>query len=186
MNNWLVGLVTLVTLFALDARASNSNVTSAAAVQSLEDELSALSPQVRKVEADRAAACAYATAANLKVQYQVIGPPLFHNFLVNTGIRKRGLCYQWAEDLIASLDQLRLRSLELHWGVARANTMREHNCVVLTARGRPFAEGVVLDCWRNSGRLFHGAVAHDHYPWHEDVWDWRAHVFALTTLAKGS
>jgi hypothetical protein len=141
----------------------------ARAIDSLRQQLIELSPTVRPDEAQRVAECAYSSARQLTRDYGVLGPPLFHNFLVNTGIRKRGLCYQWAEDLFACLDRLQLNSLELRWGEARAGTLREHNCVVVTAKGQSFGEGIVLDCWRHGGRLFVGHVATDHYPWKEDA-----------------
>jgi hypothetical protein len=96
------------------------------------------------------------------------GPPSFQNFLVNLGIRKRGLCFQWAEDLLAQLDALKVTTLELHWAEAYAGNWREHNCVVVTAKGQPFRDGILLDCWRHSGHLFWSAVATDNYPWIED------------------
>ena len=114
------------------------------------------------------AECAYATAAQLRHDYGVIGPPLFQNFLVNFGVRKRRLCFQWAEDLLAQLGALKLRTLELHWAEARAGSLREHNCVVITAKDQPFREGIILDCWRHSGHLFWSPLATDHYPWIED------------------
>jgi len=112
--------------------------------------------------------CADDTSRALARQYRVIGPALFHNFLVNSGIRRRGLCFQWTEDLLVPLEALQLKSLELHWAVARPGTLREHNCVVVAARGQPFAQGVVLDAWRHAGRLYWGPVATDHYPWRKD------------------
>ncbi len=67
------------------------------------------------------------------------------------------------------LQALRLTTLELHWAEARPGTLREHNCVVVTARGQPFAQGIVLDGWRNSGRLFWSPVVLDHhYPWRKN------------------
>jgi len=132
------------------------------------DRLAALAPSVRAAEAQEVATCAYRTADQLRRDYAVVGPPLFHNFLVNTGIRKRGLCFQWAEDLLARLDGLKLSTLELHWAEARAGTWREHNCVVVTAKGQSFGSGIVLDCWRHSGHLYWDALAADHYPWVED------------------
>jgi len=138
-------------------------------IESLREQLVELSSKVRADEAQRVAVCAYTSARQLTHDYRVLGPPLFHNFLVNSGIRKRGLCYQWAEDLFACLDQLKLVTLELHWGEARAGTFREHNCVVVTAKGQSFREGIVLDCWRHGGRLFVGHVATDHYPWKENA-----------------
>jgi hypothetical protein len=112
----------------------------------------------------RVAECAYAAAAQLRHDYGVIGPPLFNNFLVNLGIRKRGLCFQWAEDLLVQLDALKLRTLQVHWAEARAGSLREHNGVVVTAKGQPFREGIILDCWRHSGHLFWSLLATDHSP----------------------
>ncbi len=67
------------------------------------------------------------------------------------------------------LQTLRLTTLELHWAEARPRTLREHNSVVITARGTPFLEGIVLDGWRNSGRLYWSPVALDRsYPWREN------------------
>ncbi len=137
-------------------------------VEALTQELSALARSVRASEARAVAAVAYSTAALLAREYHVVGPALFQNLLVNTGIRRRGLCYQWTEDLMARLQELHPQTLELHWAVARPGTFREHNCVVLTAKRQALASGIVLDAWRHSGRLYAGPVAHDHYPWHED------------------
>ena len=135
---------------------------------SLARELMQLSPSVRPAEALRIAQSAEATSRTLARRYRVVGPPLFHNFLVNTGFRQRGLCFQWAEDLLAQLQTVKRESLELHWGVARAGTWREHNCVVVVAEGRPFRSGIVLDAWRHAGHLYWAPVALDHYPWLED------------------
>jgi hypothetical protein len=141
----------------------------AGAIESLRKQFIGLSPTVHPDEAQRVAECSIASADQLARDYRVLGPPLFHNFLVNTGIRKRGLCFQWAEDLFARLDRLKVSTLELHWGEARARTLREHNCVVVTAKGQPFHDGIVLDCWRHGGHLFTSRVASDHYPWIEDA-----------------
>jgi hypothetical protein len=137
--------------------------------QALCDRIAALSPQVRVNEAREVADLAYATAEHLRHDYGVIGgPPSLQNALVNLGMRKRGLCFQWAEDLLVRLDALKLTTLELHWAEAYAGTWREHNCVVVTAKGQPFQQGIILDCWRHSGHLFWSALETDHYPWVED------------------
>ena len=130
--------------------------------------IASLDRSVSYAESRRVGECAYLTAAELRHNYRVVGPPLFHNFLVNTGIRKRGLCFQWAEDLLVHLDRLKLTTLELHWGEARAGSLREHNCIVVTAKNQPFTTGIILDCWRHSGHLYWAPVSGDHYPWIED------------------
>jgi hypothetical protein len=100
-------------------------------------------------------------------EYRVVHPAIFHNVLVNIGVRKRGLCFQWADDLSAKLESLHLRTLRLRRGVARLDTRREHSSVVLTAPGQAFDRGIVLDAWRHSGRLFWSGVKEDKYPWIE-------------------
>jgi hypothetical protein len=69
---------------------------------------------------------------------------------------------------------LDLKTYQLHWGVAyRGSELREHNSVVITARGEPFETGMVLDPWRNSGDLYWALIQTDTYPWVElppDEW----------------
>jgi hypothetical protein len=142
-----------------------------------------LSATVDTEEAQTVAGCAFHTAARLTREYRVVRPALLQNVLVNAGLRKRGLCFHWTEDLLSSLQKLKLRTLQLRWGIARPGTWREHNCVVVTARRQPFAEGVVLDLWRYGGRLYWGRVEADHYPWREDGSEYaRARLAAATLL----
>jgi hypothetical protein len=80
-------------------------------------------------------------------------------------LRERGLCCHWTEDLIASIRTLPVQKYSAHWGVSRRGTWREHNSVVVTALGKPFQTGLVLDPWRKAGDLFWIPVAEDSYPW---------------------
>jgi hypothetical protein len=136
----------------------------------LRTKLAMLSPTVRVDEAERLAQTAYVTSRRLAREYRVVFPPALNNILVNTGGRKRGLCYQWTEDIMRELDALKLETLELHWGEAFARTFSENNGVVVTAKGQPFAQGIVLDAWRYQGRLYWGPVRKDPegYPWKEN------------------
>jgi hypothetical protein len=136
-------------------------------VHALQAQLANLDASVREDEAQRLAASAFMHSGKLASEYRVVRPALFHNFLVNMGFKKRGLCYHWAEDLVAQFETLQLVTLEPRWGIARAGSAREHNAVVITARGQPFEQGIVLDPWRNSGRLVCVPVAQDRYPWEE-------------------
>ena len=124
-----------------------------------------LSPVVDRDEATRAAAMVFSYARHLRDEYRVVGSPLFHNTLVNIGLRQRGLCYQWADDISAKLVELPLRTLVMSRGVAHLGGWREHSGVVLTTAGVPFAEGNVLDAWRHSGQLHWAKVKEDKYPW---------------------
>lgn len=138
------------------------------AAHSLANQIAALSPRVDRDEANLLAQCAYATASQLRKQYSMFGTPIFNNFLVRWGVRKRGYCFQWAEDLLIALDALKLTSLELHWGEANPGNWRENNCIVVTAKGQPFNRGIILDCWRQLGHLRCGPVLSDADPYVEN------------------
>ncbi len=133
-----------------------------AKAEALANQLAALSSRVNWEEAELLAQCAYATVSKLRRQYRMFGTPIFNNFLIYHGIRKRGYCYQWSEDLLIALDRLKLTSLELHWGEYDPNTWRENNCIVVTAKGQPFKRGIMLECWRHLGHLYCGPVAGDY------------------------
>jgi hypothetical protein len=132
-----------------------------AKAEKLTDELTALSSRVNRDEAKLLADCAFATVTKLRREYRMFGTPIFNNFLIYHGLRKRGYCYQWSEDLLIGIDALRLKSLELHWGEHDPGTWRENNCIVVTAKGQPFKQGIMLECWRHLGHLYFGPVASD-------------------------
>ena len=135
----------------------------------LRKRLVALSPTIRPEEAQLVARCAYNTGRELKREWRVAWPPGFHNFLVNTGARKGGLCFQWATELLLRLDALKLETVELHWAESFERTASEHNVIVVTARGQPFHRGILLDNWRYGGRLIWGPVTGDReYQWKEN------------------
>lgn len=127
-----------------------------------------LSPAVDPEEADVLATTACDYSWQLAQTYRVVRPARWHNLLVNCGLRSRGLCYHWADDLGTRLAELQLKSIELHYAAAhRGSYLREHNALVITGPGQTFEQGLVLDAWRNSGRLFWTPVAADSYPWRE-------------------
>jgi hypothetical protein len=135
----------------------------------LRNRIAALSSSVRPEEAQRVAQCAYTTGRELKREWRVVWPPGVQNFLVNIGARKGGLCFQWATELLLRLDALKLETLEFHWAESFERTASEHNVIVVTARGQPFAQGILLDNWRYGGRLIWGPVTGDpHYQWKEN------------------
>jgi hypothetical protein len=133
-----------------------------AKAKALANQLAALSPRVNREEAELLAQCAYAIVSKLRREYRMFGTPIFNNFLIYHGLRKRGYCYQWSEDLLIALDKLKLTSMELHWGEYDPGTWRENNCIVVTAKGQPFRSGIMLECWRHLGHLYCGAVVADY------------------------
>jgi hypothetical protein len=140
-----------------------------AEAEELANHLAALSRRVDPNEAKLLSECAYATVARLRQEYRMFGTPIFNNFLVYHGWRKRGYCYQWTEDLLLALDKLKLKTLELHWADAYRGTYRENNCLVVTANGQPFNCGMILECWRHFGHLRWNLVPSDEDRYYENT-----------------
>jgi hypothetical protein len=137
--------------------------------EALATQLAALSRRVDPNDAKLLANCAYATVARLRKEYRMFGTPIFNNFLVYHGLRKRGYCYQWSADLLVALDALKLKTLELHWGESHAGTWQENNCLVATAKGQPFNRGMILECWRHFGHLRWNLVLSDQDRYYENT-----------------
>ena len=148
--------------------------------ETLANQLAGLSPRVDRAEARLLADCAFATVSQLRRQYRMFGTPIFNNFLIYHGLKKRGYCYQWSEDLLVALDALKLKSLELHWGEANPGNWRENNCLVVTAKGQLFNHGMVLDCWKHFGHLRWNLVLSDEDPYVEN------RAYARFVLAKSA
>jgi hypothetical protein len=131
----------------------------------LQLDLSRLSPQTSPQESADLARLLVTHARELAAEYRAVSPALLQNVLVNMGWRERGLCYQWADDLEEALRGSPSSGFTVHRCAARVGTYREHNAIVISARDRPFWEGLVIDAWRYSGRLFWGPVRSDRCPW---------------------
>lgn len=129
--------------------------------------IAALGKKVDPGEALQAAEVAVRYPLQLAEEYELTTPPLWHNTLVNLGVKPRGLCVHWTRDLLVRIQELRLSTLKTHWGVANSEAVFriEHSTVILTVRGEPMESGIVLDPWRNSGQLFWANVGDDTYVW---------------------
>ncbi len=103
----------------------------------------------------------------LTKEFEMTSPPQYHNFLVNIGLKEKGLCYQWADALYAYFRQKSYPSFEFHlMGANIGEYWTEHNVMVVVAKGMPIDEGIVIDPWRNPGKLYCSKVKDDHkYHW---------------------
>jgi hypothetical protein len=91
-------------------------------IKDLTKALVALASDVDPGEAQSLSVTAHTTARRLKREYRVVLNPEFTVFLYNIGMRKRGWCGHWAQDIGAELKELKLKTLVLHWGEAYPNT----------------------------------------------------------------
>ena len=140
-----------------------------AQAEELANQLAKLSRRVDPHEAKLLAECAYAIVAQLRQEYRPFGTPIFNNFLVYHGLKKRGYCYHYTEDLLLALDKLNLKTLELHWADAYRDTWQENNCLVVTAKGQRFDRGMILECWRHFGHLRWNLVPSDQDRYYENA-----------------
>ena len=105
-------------------------------------------------------------AYTLSQRYGLVWPPLLHNTLVIVGLKERGLCHQWADDMLAHMLKAEYKSFDFYLGVSNMGSFMEHNALVVSAKGEGFSHGVVLDPWRNSGALFFTKIKDDtKYTW---------------------
>jgi hypothetical protein len=125
-------------------------------------------PKISHQEASLLAREAVTYSQALASKYRVTTPPLFHNFLVNIKLKDRGLCYQWSDDLYHHLQKFHLKSIQLlPVGAYIGSYWREHNAIVILPLGsHGTKEGILLDAWRHSGKLYFVPIHKDpEYQW---------------------
>lgn len=98
----------------------------------------------------------------LTKEFELTSPPLWHNFLVNVGMREKGLCYHWSDALYVYLSQKNHASFEFHlMGADIGKYFLEHNVLVVVAKDGKVEDGVIIDPWRDSGNLYFSKVNED-------------------------
>jgi len=169
-------------IFALLLVVHTATASDERSIKDLAKALAALARDVDPAEAQALSATAHTKARSLKKEYRVFLNPEFTVFLYNIGMRKRGWCGHWAQDIGAELKELKCKTLVLHWGEAYPNTTSENNALVVTARNQRFEDGIILDGWRRAGRLFWCQVRMDdeyeveqHYG-HSGITMWRENM----------
>ena len=127
-----------------------------------------LGSNVDPAEAAKAAQIAMLYPNQLAKEYGITDHPLLHNIKVNQGIRSRGLCWHWAEDMENRLKQENFKTLTLHRAIANSDSaiLIEHSTVIISQRGDGQDQGMVLDPWRNGGVLYWAPTLKDEkYKW---------------------
>ncbi len=137
-------------------------------IAELRQAILALGPGIDAEEADRAARIAFHHTRELAIAYQITDSPLVHNTKVNMGLRPRGLCWHWAEDMEKRLNQEGFETLQMHRAIASAdNPFRiDHSTAIISRKGDGYRDGIVLDPWRLGGVLTFALVDEDtDYDW---------------------
>jgi hypothetical protein len=141
-------------------------------IYNLQKAIKNLSIYVNQEEAQKIAELSVIYSLKFANQYKLVTPPLFHNTLININLKDRGLCYHFARDLAKELKKQNLQTLDFRWAVHDKGKYFEHTSVVVTPKKGAFEEGIVLDAWRGSGRLYWNYLRDDtQYDWKEDIRD---------------
>ena len=129
--------------------------------------LGSLDENIAQAEAMRLSRDIFEHTEKLTKVFNMTSPPQWHNFLVNAGIREKGLCYHWSDALYVYLSQKNHASFEFHlMGANIGKYWSEHNVLVVSGKGGKVEEGIIIDPWRNSGDLYFSKVNEDtQYHW---------------------
>ncbi len=147
-------------------------------ILALKKAITELGPGVDPGEAARAAQIAYGYSRELAIAYQITDPPLIHNTKVNFGLRPRGLCWHWAEDMEKRLLAENFKTLDVLRAIANADVAFriDHSTALVAVKGGTIYDGMVLDPWRFGGTLFWSETRADtRYKWvpQQDVVAWK-------------
>jgi hypothetical protein len=135
----------------------------------LTQKILALSPIITVQEARDFASTAVETSVQLGLKYGVSLSPWLHNASIHIGLKERGFCYQYMEDLYASLKTVKNENLAMYFIAAKRGEIGEHHALTVIAKNSPWNSGIVLDAWRANGTLYFGSLQEDHYPWVSDT-----------------
>ena len=144
-----------------------SPVVSKTHITQLSQLLQSLDKNVPSGEATILSEDIFYKTAMLTEEFQLTSPSWFHNVLVNVGLREKGLCYHWSDALYVHLLQKRYPHFEFHLvGANIGEYFFEHNALVLVAKGGSIKNGILIDPWRDSGKLYFSRISDDaEYQW---------------------
>ena len=127
--------------------------------------LKSMDTSIDPVEAEDLAMFSIPYTKRLANSYGLVLSPNFQNFLVNIGLKKKGYCYNYADDLGYALVKRGYKSMDIYRIIHKKGSIFEHNAILITPHYTT-KKGVVLDGWRNAGKLFYSRLKDDHdYEW---------------------
>jgi hypothetical protein len=159
-------LPSLLLLFFV-ACTSTSSPVSQSKVEELTVLLKSLDSSISFKEAKSLSNEIFRETGKLRKKFNPIPQAHFNNFLINTVVKKRGLCYDWSDALYLHFSKKEYASFEFHLLVShKGKYFYEHNTLAVAAKGGNVLEGIVIDPWRNSGKLYFSKVGEDKkYEW---------------------
>ena len=139
----------------------NMDATTKKEIAEVTKALMSLGPNIDPAEARLLAHEAVNYPKALANQYNLVQPAYLQNILVNYGYRKNGLCWQWTRDMAKHIQARKWKSFDFFHATANRRRFNEHNSLVVTAKGQGVRQGMLLDPWRDSGKLFWKRTTND-------------------------
>lgn len=93
--------------------------------------------------------------------YKVNTHPLIHNTLINLNLKQKGFCYHYANDLLKYISYKNYKSFKFKKIVSNRNNYFEHTAIILTREDISFENSIVLDAWRDAGKLYFSKIKDD-------------------------
>jgi len=125
-----------------------------------------LSEKIDKQEAKKFSQEVIFFSKKLAFEYEVQTPALMHNTLINLGLKQRGLCYHYANDLLDYLKSKNYKSIDFKKVIAKRGEYFEHTALILTRDDIKFENAIIFDAWRDSGELYFSRIKNDtRYKW---------------------
>ncbi|SFV66469.1 hypothetical protein MNB_SV-13-1123 [hydrothermal vent metagenome] len=134
---------------------------------SLSQKLFSLDENISKAQSQYLASEIYKKTHALSQEFKLTSPPAYHNFLVTIGARKKGLCYDWSDALYTHLKKQNHSAFSFHlMGANIGEYWSEHNVLLVVAKGKSLEKGIIIDAWRDSGKLYFSTIKEDKkYQW---------------------
>jgi len=156
----------LLSLFFLGCTGTSSEL-SQNRVEALLELLGSLDKSISSKETELLSHEIFKETVKLTKKFKPVSEPHFNNFLINVGVKDKGLCYQWSDALYLHFSKKDYSHFEFHLLVSsKGEYLYEHNVLVVVAKGGEVLEGIVIDPWRNSGELYFSKVSEDKkYKW---------------------
>ena len=141
--------------------------TTQSRVESLSKLLRSLDSFISSKEARSLSNEIFQETGKLRKNFNPVSQPQFNNFLINVGVKKKGLCYDWSDALYLHFSKKQYTSFEFHLLVAhKGEYFYEHNTLAVVAKGGKILDGVVIDPWRDPEKLYFSKVSEDKkYKW---------------------
>jgi hypothetical protein len=86
----------------------------------------------------------------IKDEFNPVPYPWINNTLVNLGIKEKGLCWEWRDELYKRLNGNIEPFAILKIG-ANVGKLNEHNAIAIISKSNDIQNSILIDLWRCSG-----------------------------------